>query len=554
MGNLTTFLYNYLTVKTSDPKSSVWLPHSLSQYMPVTKNDPMALDTSECKDPIVNTMKTIYSGIVQKATDADKELQKEVFDEVCFLVDRTTKPQPKELVFSVSNVVVNGIENCIISKLDEFTKDDTNGYSMPIPVGGPEYDVQTYKLNPFSITMDCQLEQTVCAYIAAEVSKGNYVLASTLPVDKLLPGNWPMCDLKLNVKLDISLHDELTVKHPISLKAQTSFLHRSVNGKRDLSATLEKILLANDDLTDNINIVVREVETEFSQCEEVIKGFVQDLFGYTDVVDGVIGSVVSTLNQADMLDKMSTQLSKYVNHSFDNVLGEVDGNLPTTAKQEKNAVDQYIFDRVRYALCAPKGKYKLKEVISNWEDPKLDDLQLGDIDLGTVGNQKGISIDKLMLLQVEMTGLSDLKAGINDIGFLPADEEHPQDRATMSPLLNLKIHGGIDLEMEGEKIDGSFTIDVDEAPFDLKCVISGDDLDDVSVVVDTAEIGFIPGTLHVSLTIEGYLREFIESIFNTDGVLGKLVEHLNTCLSSKKSDLSNSVTEKVKQALKNAEA
>ena len=119
MGNLTTFLYNYLTLKTSDPKSSIWLPRSLSRYMPVTNKEPMALDTKDCKTSILSTMKTIYSGIVQAATDANPELQKKVFNEVYFLIDMSTEPKPKELVFSASDIVVNGIDNCVFSKLED---------------------------------------------------------------------------------------------------------------------------------------------------------------------------------------------------------------------------------------------------------------------------------------------------------------------------------------------------------------------------------------------------------------------------------------------------
>lgn len=550
MGHLTTFLYDYLVRKANDPNSSVWLPKSLKQYMPLKKEDTQVIDISASKGKMSDQLFVIYSNMVDKVTKSNPEIYEQVCNDALLSLDRK-EPDPS---MSVSNLVINGIENLKLEQLTSAVSID-HGYKLVFSADGPAYSISEYKdLEPVSITMDYCLEQKFCAYDKAKADQGIFEPATEIHAEQCLPGGWPECDLILKGSMTITLLDGAPI--PIVINPDVNYTIKTDDKNRDLCAEVCTLAILADAFANGTYFDVTALESNFDVNMNDAKAFLQNQMGLIPVKTGIIQSINATLGQEGIKKSMSDRLTKYTLQAFEKVLGAAPGDLPTTAQVEKNEVDQYIFDRIRYSMCFEESKYYLKKVIQKWQEPCLDDWKLGDIDVGPGGEPEGVNeleISSFLLTDVEMKGLSQMEVTVDDIGFI-LGEAGQQDLATMAPLLKLTIQGGLHITMKTGDIIGAFTVHLDECPLDLKCVISGDDVDNLTITVDTVKIDSSKEHIHIDLDINARLKEFLEAAINTQGVLDKLVKKINDKFDSQRDSLSKSVTEKIRQALINADA
>ena len=546
MGNLTTFLYNYLKQKTGDRKSKVWLPKELKQYCPVKAEDPIAVDFSKCAEMITTTMVSSYRNMFNLATkDADPDLNKLVFDSVQFSKDMSSP----DITFNISKVTMNGIENIAMQTLAATKKEDEEGtYTLTIPITGPAYPTTSGDLDEFKITLDFHLEQKLCAYLKSEFAKGNYVPAEEYHAEKYLGEAWPKCNLIFSGQIVIQLIDP--TQSSVQLTTDVMFRIDHGDNGRVLAADVGEIAADIRAFVKNAEFKIESFESNYPDYDESFTAYFRLMMDDNNVLDGIMKDVFHMLNDESILKDLSRRLSGYTVQAFDNVLGEVVGELPTTAHQEKNAIDQYIFDRIRFALCYENSNYYLPRVISECKDPDLTDIDFHDIDLGGLNNTDGISVDKLILTHVRMQGLETLAVSLDDIGFV-VSEETKRELATMLARLKLTITGGIDMSMNGESIEGDFTVTTSNLPFDLRCAISGSETDDFSIRIESARLEYEPKAIHISLAIECKLRELLEEILNTPGIQAKLLDALNDKLADNYETISNNATETIKNILNN---
>ncbi len=550
MGNLTTFLYNLLKEKTKKEDSNVWLPKVLKPYCPVTREEAVTIDPAVLGDEISNSLVDVYKTMVDRATGYDTSMHREIFKNVKFSKAMTGNEGDTGL--DVSKIYLYGVENIMMGNLNSVNRfDPLCAYTLEFPVSGPAYNAKEKQLDEFSAEFDFAIKQKVCAYIAAEYEKGNYVEAEQYHAEQYIPGAWPECEMELGGHLKITLKD--ASKPSINLTAKiTYWLEPTVKG-RILGTRVESIGIDTHSLVTNSAIEPSNVTANYPGYEDLFEGFVSYFVGNHRIVDAVLTRVFGILNNVSMRENMAGRLAGYTANTFDQVLGRVDGMLPTTTTyQEENAVDQYIFDRIRYALCNKDSAYYLPKVIEACKTPDFDltDLYYDRIDLGKLGGDGGLVIDDAVLTKVHIKGLQNLVVELGDIDFVPPSEEH-RELATMKAKLSLDIFGGIELSMAGEKPDGTFTVDASGLPFYLACEISGSDVEDFSLRVNTAEMSYAENAFHIALDIPGHLTGLLESILNNPAVQPKILGAFSAKLGEIRDAISDRATAKIKQILAN---
>jgi|GEM_PF-3389756 hypothetical protein len=547
MGKLTTFLYDYLTRQTSNEQSSIWLPKALSPYIPIRQEEPLEIQADSVCEEMTEQMIQTYRDIVDMATENDDpDVNKQFFDETVVMPKQLGNGEVEKIKFTASNIVVKGIENLLMGDLADVVGTDTK-YILKYPVSGPAYPLEKHSLEPLEITLDYRLEQVLCAYLTKEAEKREYVLAKDIHVEKYLPNGWPECDLVLNGKMKITLKEDAVT--PIVLNVRTDFTVGKDGDARKLNASMHEMRIAERTFAEGAIFEILSQTSDFKDYDDTLLGFMEDQMRLYDVTSGVIGCVNDTINQTDIRTKMSDSLSQYILASFDKVLGSVNGALPTTkTHQERNEVDQYFFDRIRYSLCTEGSKFYLRKLIHDWDNPNLDRMALGTIDLSPATPTDGFSVDRFVLKDVMMNDLSNLDVKMDNIDFV-LGEAGERDMATMKALLNVTVEGGLELSLNGEQIDGEFTAHLKESPFNLACNISGNKVEDLTVTVVTSEIEFVPGTLRIELRVEAELKNLIEGIINTPGVLSTIVDKINEKIADGKADLGDSATQKIREFL-----
>nr|MCR5754589.1 hypothetical protein [Acetatifactor sp.] len=450
-----------------------------------------------------------------------------------------------KLIFNISNLLIYGLENVKLMPLTDVVIDNENdSFNLGVSVCGPEYCVQKYPVDPFLMTLDFYVQKDVCAYLKEEVAKGKYVPAD-FELGKDFPYKWPENSMIIRGSMMITLNLENVTEYPIQLNSKIIYRIESADGNRFPEAVVSSLDISKE-FVKKSDFCVQTLDSEYEAYNEKLKQYVQLQFRNHFVVDALLQSIVEMMNQENILGGMSEHLTMYTAKTFDDILGPVEGVLPTTVGQESNAVDQYILDRIRYAICSPASKFYIQDVIRKCKTPDLDHLLLGDIDLGNVQDIGGLNLENLKLFHVLMTGLSNVKLDINDIGFIAAPDES-EDYVTFKAKLNLTIAGGLQFSAEGENIEGAFTVTTTDNPFAVKCVVSGNTVDDLSVTIETAELQFDQNALKVSLDIQSYLINMVVYIFNLEPVKKKLVEAFNQKLALEKQEVSKLVTDKIKQ-------
>lgn len=552
MGKLTTFLYAYLTRKANDSNSSVWLPKTLVRYMPLKKEEPQKIEISAAQKSISTDFLVIYRNTVLNAVKSDDAMKTRVLNEAVISVNR--EESAPEL--TLSDISITGMENLQIGSLDkaEPTKDG-RGYELVFPVTGPAYGPAEYKdYQRVEVTMGYSLRQHFCGYYKDKAQQKEYILAEDIHVEQYLPGGWPKCDLILHGTMKVSLRED--AKNPIVINPDITYTVQSAGDSRKLGAVINGVNLVPDCFSQAMLVDVESLDSEVNIDKETARQFVQKQLNMIPVKTGILQSINSTLNQDGSREKMSGQLTDFTLKAFTNVLVAAPDDLPTTKDQEDNAVDQYIFDRIRYAMCYEDSRYYLPKVIDGWTDPPLNKLQLGtvDISLEQSPSESDGGLTRLVLTNVEMEGLAGLQVALDDIGFSLGHPGKP-DTVTMLAYLNLTIGGGLHIPTETGTDDPHFVITLSNCPFRLECVISGEDVDTLNIIVNAAEIKYTGNTIHFEIIEEIMLKGLLEAIVNKDAVLEKLAGKFNDKLSAQdlRERLNESVTKKVRRALSQAD-
>ena len=548
MSSLTFFIYDYIKKLVNTPQSSNWLPNVLKEYE--LKKNNLEIELSEEQSTSLSSSIVLTFGlIVNKILGSDEEFQ-DILNQVVFCEDQTNK-DPK---LSIPSLTILGLENSKLMPLMNISKDDKNDkFEFNVPLYGPEYDTSKFPdIRPFNIIVDFIIEQHIGAYLREQYqSKGEYILAEDIHPQKKFDHGWPRFIVTLKGKLIVTLKeqskDSLNEKssYPLEIKSLINLLYAENNcgNERKIILNIQSV-----DILDGIkksspfsfkmdSLTSEEYSNQAASFEHGLIFF----FKCPDSLLQILKKVENILNIPSMLDDMSKKMTKFTAEQIDKVLGVVDGELPTTVQKEPNAVDQYIFDRIRYAICSENSDFSLQKMIEKSTDPVLDPWNIGQINVEEL---------KVIVDNVIINGLKQQKISTDDIGFIYVpNEEH--DRITFNTKLNLDITGDITSLYEEHVDNCSFKITLTENPFFLKCIISGETLEDFSFEIEDVIIIFKENSINITIEAEGsQFAPIIQNILNKH--IEIILQKINNKLPEYKQKISNYVTQRIKQLLENA--
>ena len=556
MSNLTTFMYDFISKKVNDPNCINWLPHQLKKYE--LKQEKVIIDSSDINKEISDNLLSLLENIVEFSIPKnDTELIKEFNDNVCLDID-IDKPK---LDFYIKNVVVTGLENSKLDSKPNITNDENkNEYKIKTQLYGPAYDSNKYsELTEFNMKFDFFISQSFCAYLKEYYQKNprEYVPASNIHVDKYFKHNWPHCAMELSGSMEVSLSDFSKKKgtlFPLKLNADISYKYITKNKIRLLQADLNSTKLSKD-FTDYSEIKINQLTTEYTEFKDSIKDSVQKtILEDPFKIDVLVDIINKTLNKQSMREDLSKKMSNYTAEQFDKVLGVVDGELPTTVQQERNAVDQYIFDRIRYALCSEKSDFCLHKLIENIKNPILDPWSLGTIEVCSINTSNNLDIRNVILDNTIMEGLSKIILKNDDIEFESKINDN-FDFVILDTKLDLKISGDLKFTLSGEYVDNCFfSISLNKNSFHVKCIISGDEIDNLLITIKEINVGYDKNAIHITFIDKkgGFFAPFIEDILNQDSIKSTIIDKINQNLAKSMDDISNNATEIARNILNKA--
>ena len=538
MGNLTTFIYDYIKKNVNDSKSKNWLPDSLGSYELYQKG-PIKIDLPDGEDKISENLLGLYSQIVEQSLCCDKDLLDEVFSKTTIQIDH----DENKLLFEVSELKVEGLENSILDELEEVKRNDDKGtFKFDVPLLSPAYDVRSYtRLRPFNMNLQFKIIEYFCAYMNDDGKP-----AESIHAEKVLGKDWPRGSIEMTGNLSVSLVD--TSDYPIKLKSTIIYSVVTDNANRTLQGDVASVDISTDFVTKS-QFTISDFNSNYQDYNDNLMESVQEQFNSYFVIDALLKNVIAMLNANDLRSSLSEQLTTYTLQEFDNVLGPVTGILPITEQQEKNAVDQYIFDRIRYSVCNEESAYNINKVLKGCKDPILDPWELGSLELGSLEQFKSFNIEEFTLKNIVMKGLSDMVVENNDIGFIAANDETEEDYVTMTAKLSITIHGDVNYLIENETVTGSFDVKLDNNPFKVKCVISGDSVEDFSFTLSddpSTGIQFNQDQIYISLDIPGILTGLLENILNQEPVKKTFVDQINQSIFKNSAKISEIATKRIK--------
>jgi hypothetical protein len=263
---------------------------------------------------------------------------------------------------------------------------------------------------------------------------------------------------------------------------------------------------------------------------------------------GIIENLNAALNKPENRDQLTDMLTRQLNKAIDDTLGMVPpGMLPSEAgQQSSNPVDQYLFDRLRFALNDPTSTYYLPRVIYNSTDPQLEPFQIERIALGNQ-TYEGIELENLQFTQIQITGLSNIRAPADQLIFktevvdaaLALSTLNPPPQVTINrngssmieqvPNPPLTIVGQFSMNIVGssDSLGGSFTMKINGANVFASATSSGEELDELRIDFQKLQLAAPLNAASIDVAIDSAFKDIVNQILNQDPTKSKALQGVN---------------------------
>lgn len=273
---------------------------------------------------------------------------------------------------------------------------------------------------------------------------------------------------------------------------------------------------------------------------------------------GIFTQMNATLNSAYNLAALSGTLSDQLNSLLDSLFGTMGEEMPASlASDAPNAVDQYIFNRVRLALNAStpgNNQWYLPKVLCNLSSPSLSPLAIDRIDLP---NQTvlGLLFTNIFLANVKVSGLTNVLApaptitfdaegmdAIANLGVLnpPPPIDCSQGAIPMPPLT---ITADFSAESDGVVLPAAATVTVQNASLLISADASGSEA--TSMVVDMTRLQISIANLadlSIQLKIQSVFQQMLNELVNRNDIKQRIVDALNDAIRSNLAAISANIT------------
>lgn len=254
-----------------------------------------------------------------------------------------------------------------------------------------------------------------------------------------------------------------------------------------------------------------------------------------DAVIAVVRNMNAELNRPGTLASLSNTLQQQLADILDQAFGPVPaGALPADGGSPGlNAVDQYLFDRVRYAVNNSSSALFLPAQVLAFSNPRLEPYAVGNID---VGDQ--FPIQAIVLQNLVATGASNMAAPPATATMLPAGFSAGLALGSLKPpppgvpAPPLTISGPFRFRIGSTPLTGTnVTISVTGAVVAINVTTAGTSLDDLQLTFNSMTLHAPPSTLSISVTLASAFQTLINDFVNQDASKNKITAAIGSRLA-----------------------
>lgn len=274
-----------------------------------------------------------------------------------------------------------------------------------------------------------------------------------------------------------------------------------------------------------------------------------------EALAGFLTAVNESLNDSGTLQAIGAMLTAQVAALLDSMLGDVPAAaLPAGGGVSSgNPVDQYVFDRLRYAVNSPASPLFLPAGILGIASPSLDPLNVGTVAIGDVSTE-GLSFSDVRLIGVTMTGLSNavvdtantsltadglqvtVQFGMLDPSVLPGGRQIPAPPVTVSGQFS------VNLQNDPTAIGGGLSASLQTGNVAASIALSGTSLDDLTLGIEALTLEVPVGDITVAVDLQSVFAQTIGDLLSTTAVTSALVQEINSVASQNLSAIGEAAT------------
>lgn len=339
----------------------------------------------------------------------------------------------------------------------------------------------------------------------------------------------------------------------------------SVNGSgdsRSLNVDVKKLVLrgtdpGSDPQLDIVNLTINASVSSFLRniWEESAKKAISS----PDGSHGIFSQVGKALNDCNNLSKISDSITRELSALLDELLGQVKGDLPDDQGQRSdNAVDQYIFDRIRYALNDQKSNWYLAKILCNLSDPSIEPYNIKKIDLPDLPVE-GITFKNVYFSEVKIKGIANIEALAKTMILYPEKMTLIASLGVLNPVPDIGcksgtiplppsiINGSFNATAETLKLKADFSVTLSSADLNLSTAASGENVDKLVVNIKSMEVSIADlKNMKIDVNIQSAFKGMVNAVVNKPAFKTNIINKINTALSNDLNRISQAVTQYAK--------
>ncbi len=295
----------------------------------------------------------------------------------------------------------------------------------------------------------------------------------------------------------------------------------------------------------------------------------QTAFGQPDVQQAMIVHLNAELQQPGNMGQLSDVLTEQLAKALDEAVGAVpSGQLPGGDSQADNEVDQYIFDRIRFALSSPDTEYYVPRAVLRISNPPMEPYSGGTVEIGSKSiPMSGVTVqlNEITLSDVEITGLSNMVApstslvlkpnGLTaelDLSTLPAQTitvDGAQKQIPGPPLVAKCKFSAKSPQAPGATLTADIEFRLQASQLLIDATVDGNNLSEMEVKVNSLVLSADPKDISVKVSNlgGGGPEALINSLFNDSAVKKQFLSGLNENVKSERGSIGSDITARIKQ-------
>jgi len=529
-GNSKLFSFIFLTIKASanNPKAKTFLPTILADM--------------ESGGSKILPLKEDHWTIGKLAGTNGLGIAKNIANQYFQINDTPVIPYPKDPQPSldlkdpagVDKVIINGLDNAYVTDFanynyDEATATITADIKMQFNywTNHPEGLQPGQKVTKLSLSTPFILTQNLCA--VESMTDTQCLDPNGNPIQVVGDGTFTADITQLNFSAAIK----------INVKGDRAGL--------SLAITKLTLITTGDGAPQfkNVNAVL----SNQSDFQDIISELITTFMSAPDASAAVFSQMQDSLNSAENIGAISNTLDEQIANLLDSRLGKVTGPLPSDeGQQADNKVDLYLFDRIRYSLNNPDSSWYVKTLLGSYQNPSLDPFKPQNLNVGSFDIFEGFALNDVMLSSIVITGFPNSTA--------------PADKMILTPpTLNLGVLIGslgsgatatanFSASYTGGNLNFGMNITVKSVSLNSIVNPSGDDASEL-VITFNKLFYQIPNSDAMQITIsdQSGLGPVVQKVLNTPEVQNKIIDAVNSQLTSHLTAVGNEVTTIIKDLL-----